>query len=500
MQHLTSLRLQNFMRLEAFAVEANGNHIIIEGRNGEGKTTVVESLFEALRGSSQKDRPEPVHHGADKALIVVELDDYTVEKHLTADGKSRLVVKAADGKRVSSPQKLLDGLLNTYCLDPVAFIDRRPQDQVDDVLAVCKIQPPVDQVQEITGEDCPPLPGESADRYLARLSADDVGEWYRRRRDAHRVVETNAGAVTKQKELAQAKAEACGQWRAIEEILADQEKAQAQQDAYAKAQAAHKETAAELEKVETLLATLKIDQATRQATIARLEKELAEERQKAEATAERLTRGADVVQEVQAEHQASKAALAQFTDCSATLAALRTELKASQDNNKKAIEAQTAATRLEELQQEHITSKNTHAKLDRELEALRALRKQILEGIDLGIEGLAVGEGELILHGVTFKQASNAQKIRVACAVAMLGDSELKLIRIDNGEALDTESRQFLLELAGQQGYQVIMTCVSDDSELQVEIVDRGPPATPEKKKPKGKLFNDQKTANQAGY
>lgn len=485
MQHLTSLRLQNFMRLEAFAVEANGNHVIIEGRNGEGKTTVVESLFEALQGSSQKDRPEPVHHGADKALIVVELDDYTVEKHITPDGKSRLVVKAADGKRVSSPQKLLDGLLNTYCLDPVAFIDRRPQDQVDDVLAVCKISPPVAQVQQITGEDCPSLPGESADRYLARLSADDVGEWYRRRRDANRIVETNAGAVKKQEDLVNSTTAACGSLRPIEAIIDEQTVTQQMQDHYNKTHAEHKESTAELEKVQTLLANLTKEQADRGNKIARLEKELAEERQKAEATAERIHKGAVVVQEVYEENQGTAAALQGVTDQTAKLAALRTELKAAQENNKKTIEADLAARRLEELQQQHASSKNAHAKLDQQLTDLRALRKQILEGIDLGIDGLAVGEGELILHGVTFKQASNAQKIRVACAVAMLGDSELKLIRIDNGEALDSESRQYLLELASEHGYQVIMTCVSDDTELQVEIVEREAPAPTPKKRAK---------------
>lgn len=501
--YIRKLQIANYLRLVGMNIDADGKHVIIEGRNGEGKTSVVEAIWEALHGTSLKDRPEPVHRGADKAMISLDLGEYLVEKHIAADGKSRLVVKAADGSRVTSPQKLLDGLLSQYSLDPVAFLDRRPQDQVDDVLAVCEVVPPVEQVEAITGENCPPRPGESADRYMERLSADEVGEWYTRRRNQHRVVETNRGAVEKQATLVETLQAGGGMVRSTDEILAEQDELQAQQDSHLAAQRAKQEAQREWERLSDLYVQVDREQKENFRLEAELEAKLKAVKEKIIATAERLDNGQTMVEDARLENDAATKALNQTGDCSKQLQTLRQELQVSQKHQKQIIEAEQAVKRLEELQGDYEASKQQHTRLDRQLEQLRELRKGLLEGLDLGVDGLEVGQGELRLHGVSFKQASTAQRIRVACAVAMKGNGALKLLRIDNGEMLDSESRRFLLDLATEHGYQVIMTCVSDDEELQVEIVDNEvEPAVavkPSRKAPKGKLFDTERTAVQAG-
>ena len=70
--HLRRLQIANYLRVEALNIDADGHHVIIEGRNGEGKTSVVEAIWEGLHGTSLKDRPEPVHRGASKAMITLE--------------------------------------------------------------------------------------------------------------------------------------------------------------------------------------------------------------------------------------------------------------------------------------------------------------------------------------------------------------------------------------------------------------------------------------------
>lgn len=501
--HLNTLRVSNFLRIVGLTIDADGNHVIIQGRNGEGKTSVVEAIWEALKGSSLKDRPEPVHRGADKAVITLDLGEYIVEKHIAADGKNRLVLKDASGSRITSPQKLLDSLLSDYSLDPVAFLDRRPQDQVDDVLRVCEVNPPVEQVEAITGESCPPKPGESADRYMERLSADENGEWYVRRRNQHRVVETNRGAVEKQKTLCETITPAGETIRSIDEIIAEQDELQNQQDSHQAALRAKDEAQREWERLSNKYIQVDNEQKENFRLEAELEAKLKAVKEKIIATAERLDKGQTMVEDARLGNDAATAELNKYGDCSRQLQTLRAELQTAQKHQRQAIEAEQAAKRLEELQLDYEGAKAIHAKLDRQLEQLRVLRKGLLEGLDLGVDGLEVGQGELRLHGVSFKQASMAQKIRVACAVAMKGNGALKLLRIDNGEMLDSESRRFLLSLATEHGYQVIMTCVSDDEQLQVEIVDQEvepvPAAKPVRKAPKGKLFETQLTATEGG-
>ncbi|MBL8824860.1 MAG: AAA family ATPase [Planctomycetia bacterium] len=496
--YIRKLQIQNFMRLEGVSIDAEGKHVIIRGENGIGKSSVVDAIYEALHGTSSKDRPEPVHQGANKALISLDLGDYLVEKHIALDGKSRLVVKAADGSRINSPQKLLDGLLSEYSLDPVAFLDRRPQDQIDDVLRVCGVEPPVAQVEMITGEKCPARPGESADQYMERLSADEVGEWYRRRREQHRVVETNRGAVEKQKQKVDSY---CTQSPARDAavILEELNAAQAKQDAYQKCKQAKAETQREYERLSDLWNQVDTERLALGKQKAELEAKLKEVNAKIAANADRLEKGMQMVSEARLENEAAGQALAQCWDNTKQVQELRMELSSSQAAQKHIIEMNQATERLSELQAELVASQNEHGRLDRVLEDLRSLRKGLLEGLDLGVDGLEVGKGELRLHGVSFKQASLAQKLRVACAVAMKGNGALRLLRIDDGEHLDSESRAFLLKLASENGWQVIMTCVADYDQLQVEIVDQEPvEVKPARKAPRGKLFDTSKDAAMA--
>lgn len=203
---LHRLEISNFMRVTAFSVDAHGSHVVISGQNGSGKSSTLNAIWSALKGASARDTPEPVHQGKEKAVVRLDLGEYVVTRHWSAKS-SRLVVTAADGSKIAKPQELLDGLLGKFSLDPVAFLDRRPQDQVDDVLSLAGVEPPVEKVLNILGDTAGgevsqymPRPGESADQYLLRLSADETGLVYGLRREAHRNVERKTAALSEQQQ------------------------------------------------------------------------------------------------------------------------------------------------------------------------------------------------------------------------------------------------------------------------------------------------------------
>jgi energy-coupling factor transporter ATP-binding protein EcfA2 len=509
--YVRRLEIHNFMRVTGVSVDAEGKSVIIRGPNGSGKSSVVDAIFVALAGHNTKDHPEPIHQGADKGLVRLDLGEYVVERHFTP-GNSRLVVKAADGSKPASPQKLLDGLLSKFALDPVAFLSRRPQDQVEDVLKVCGVEPPVAAAEEVTGESHPARPGETADQYLARLAADETdgggGLYYVRRREEGRKVETYRGAVVKQEELVKQKqAETPEGVRPVSELLAELGQEEEAHKEYEAAELAFRVAREDLGALQENMTQVRAEREAVATQIALLQQSLTN-------LDSRIEKGAAFIAQATNALDAAKERKATTSSHAAKIGYLRQEITRSEHGQKALLARQQAEERLDGLKGELAKAQAEHGRLDNVLDQLRRLRAGLLEGVDLGVDGLEVGKGELRFHGVSFKQASLAQRLRVACAVAMKSGGQLRLLRIDDGEHLDKQSREFLLDLAAKQGWQVIMTCVADQEGLGVEIVDAAAPdgegvdtqALPPEgrngkvKTPKGKLFDTTKTAVEAGY
>jgi cell pole-organizing protein PopZ len=472
---LHELRISNFMGITALTVDADGHHVIINGKNASGKTTSVEAIWCALKGASQRAVPEPIHAGADRAQVELDLGDYLVERTWT-EGGSRLVVRAADGSKVGKPQDLLDGFVATYTLDPMAFLERRPCEQVDDVLSVCGVAPPVKAVAELTGEEFPLRGGESADAYLMRLSADETGIFYVRRRETGRVIDQKRGALKDERRVLEglggephADEKPCpvsDLVRQLEELNAVGDRRRAALGAVERARHTHAEAAARMAKIQGEHAQCGRD-------IEQLEQQLARKRAEQAELAERIEKGTTVCAELSGgELDAAKAAEA-IGDPTPELARLRDKLRTAEAENEGLTKRRHAAEQTYRLAKELEHSEAEHKKLDEILAGLRSLRAHLLEGFDLGVDGLAVGDGELRLNDVTFRQASMAEQIDVACAIAMRQKPKLRLLRLDGAERLDAETMRRVLRLADERDFQVIMTRVAEDEKLRVEIVDQ---------------------------
>ncbi len=475
------LSVSNYMRVQALTIDAQGNHITISGPNGSGKTSAVDAIFACLAGHSTKERPEPIHQGADAGEIEIDLGEFTVTRRFTPSGSS-LKITPRDGSKVREPQKLLNSLFSTYSLDPVAFLQQRPQDQVDAILAVAGVRPPVDQVKELTGEAHATLPGESADKYLQRLSADETGIYYVRRREQNRTV------ISKRKAADEAVTalEAIGgrptemeRPASTEGLLKELEAVESTRKAHREARDGVRTLGERIAKVEQFLADC-------QSRITAADNDIkAIDEQIAQLQARRATRMNDaVVHEknadgatldlatLRSQQTQAQQALAVLVDPDVRATEIRKALTDADRRSKALAERNQAATFVDQMAADHVQALEYHNRLDQILAALRHLRLHLLDGVDLGISGLSIGDGEVKLNGVSIRQASHAEKLRLACAVAMKQSPRLKLLRVDDGEHLDQDSMTLLKQLANQQGWQVVITRVADVDELTVVIED----------------------------
>jgi hypothetical protein len=123
------LQAENVKRLNVVEIKPDGDVVTISGRNGQGKTSVLDAIAYALGGKGTQPT-KPIREGAEFASVVVELDDLVVRRRWTANDKSTLVVESKNGARYPSPQAVLDKLVGELTFDPLAFSRMKPADQV----------------------------------------------------------------------------------------------------------------------------------------------------------------------------------------------------------------------------------------------------------------------------------------------------------------------------------------------------------------------------------
>jgi len=115
------LHVNNILNLRAIDIRPDPNVNKISGKNGAGKTNLLETIRFSLLG--KKFMPaKPLKEGAKKGDIVVELDDYIVNVRITPNGEYWNVTDKK-GLPVSSPQSLLKELVGPISFDPLALLD-----------------------------------------------------------------------------------------------------------------------------------------------------------------------------------------------------------------------------------------------------------------------------------------------------------------------------------------------------------------------------------------
>ena len=135
-----SLHIQNTMRIKVAELDRlNSKMVVLTGKNAQGKSSALNSLFWAIGGPKAVQIDQVVRDGADKAVVTVDLDDYIVTRSQTADGTMSLKVETKEGQSFKSPQSLLDTIISRSTIDPVAFIGLSPKDQAAKLLEIVKL-------------------------------------------------------------------------------------------------------------------------------------------------------------------------------------------------------------------------------------------------------------------------------------------------------------------------------------------------------------------------
>lgn len=135
MSKIIRLKANNFKRLEAIEIAPDGNLVTIGGKNGQGKSSVLDAITAALGGVDKKATPKPIRDGENHAEIVLETEELTVTRRFTTSG-STLTVTTPEGAKFPKGQQKLNDLLGKLSLDPLAFTQLSDKDQLETLIGL----------------------------------------------------------------------------------------------------------------------------------------------------------------------------------------------------------------------------------------------------------------------------------------------------------------------------------------------------------------------------
>lgn len=426
---IIELRAENVKRLQAVQITPEGSLVVIGGKNGAGKSSVLDAILYALGGAGTLPG-KPVRRGADKAEIEVTLDGertLVVRRRITEAGKTSLEIEQRndDGTiaKIASPQRLLDSLVGSIAFDPLAFTRLRPQDQVEILRTSVGVQvDDIDRAERTAFEA-----RAEVNRDVKRIEAQLAG--MPQHADAPAAELSAADVLTEIEAINQHNA-------AIDQKFRDADTAKAK-----------------FNRLSAAMGNLNAD-------IDEIERKLAELEQEKEALHLELVEAQD------AEVDASKAYEKSLPKKDA--GPLKEKLTTIEADNAK---FRSNASRSQHV--EHLQAAREQAEgLTREIEDLRRQRIERLAAAPWPVEGLGFGESGVTFQGLPFEQCSSAEQLRISTAIALAQNPKLPIGIIRDGSLLDADSLAMVAELADKYGAQVWVEKVSSGDECSIVIED----------------------------
>ena len=440
---VVGLQVRNVMGVRAVALEfdPNGELVLIGGENAQGKSSTLIGLESAIAGAAALP-PDALRHGAGKGGVVVVLSDregvprYKVERFLTQGGGTRLEVHSLageeDGGPVRSPQGLLAGFLSAIGFDPLEFASLAKKDP----------QKAAESLRKLVGVEFKDLDEREAKATEERKTA---------RRELDTIEKQIAGLPPLHKDAPNAE-------QSVAELTAQFEAAQAEVARRAAVRVAASEARAAVDAV-------RAERVEAEAEVERLEAELLEARAFVQALHERV----DAASNVALEAIGAESALDELVD--AGVDAARAALAGADEANRKVRE--NALRKMREA--ERAEKKRAFDDAQADLETFTDERRARIAGATYPIEGLAFDPTgtKVLLHGVPFEQASDAERVRVSLAVGMALNPRLRALIIGrSGNDLDKRAIATLREHAKEHRFLIIGERVGDGSEVSVVIED----------------------------
>ncbi|MCK4529448.1 AAA family ATPase [candidate division WOR-3 bacterium] len=406
---IVEFHAEHFKALKAVGITPQGNIIKISGPNAAGKSSILHAIEAALGGKNAlKNNPDPVQHGEKTAEVTIDLGKYKVTR-TWIDGVSKLKIINKEGVRYSHPSGVLSSIVGDLSFDPLIFKNQSNKDQVKTLLELIDL--PID---------------------LYALD-DDRENLYNSRRLVNRAVkhlggkvagfplvnvpdtEINTSDIMSAMELAT---------KTISDNKDVRFNYEFKQDAK--------------DELITSISALETELLRKQDRLVSLECEI-----------NQLEPQVDSLIDPD---------LTVFKDQLQNAEQINTNVRSMQQRN----------LIIEELNGE----KNNSESLTAKIKEIDDLKERTIREAEMPIDGLGFNDLGVTFNDTLIKQCSTAEQHRISVAIGMAMNPKLRVILIDDGSALDSNTMKDIEDLATNKGYQLWIGVVDETGKIGICIED----------------------------
>lgn len=439
-QHIIEMRIENIKRVKLAHIKPkqDENLVIVAGKNGQGKTSVLDAVSWGLTGTSTIPT-HPIRKGQRTGSIKIDTGDFIVTRHFTvvdADKSekgntyiSKLVVTGRRGEAFPSPQVLLDRLLGKISFDPMAFMRKNDDEQLEQLRQLVKFDIDIDALDAIQKAD-----------YDLRREAGRAVDSLKNRISAMTVPDATLPAEPIDTEALTLKLQNAAEHNSMVAL--------------------HKQAKADaLKKYNDIL-----DQA------AELRTQIQEMIGRADGLDGHTTLYSvgDKPKKKGTAYEAQQAYAAIEVGDEIDTAAVAAELTKANETNT----AIQRAANYRQLEKDLDAEDENWTAIDKRMKERDIEREAAIARAKMPIEKLSIGNGEVVYNGLPLSQASNAEQIRVSMALGMAANPKLRVLRISDGSLLDDDSLQLVAAEAKEHKYQVWIERVETGGKVSVIMED----------------------------
>ena len=416
---ILKLVAENFKKLSAVEITPDGNVVVISGKNGAGKSSVLDGIEAALRGGRCLPK-QPIKTGEVRAKVETVLGEtelgepipkYKVTRKFFGTSSTLKVETCGETKsKIRSPQAFLDSVVGDISFDPLAFLNKQPAEQRNTLMEFLGLN---------LEEFAKAIEGLKVERSDVRKEKE------RKLHEAESITTTpnlSPEEISSESLLAELKAiqghnEACQ--RVTTEKAVHQTQLETVERDMMAADAAVEQWQSRLVKLRSLRNELKQVLEKHLTVLTKDSAEVETKLKTLSATNEAIRRNTQ-----------KRAAMAASDNCAVEYARLGDEIKIVE--NEKA--------------------------------------KKLAEAV-MPVQGLTILPDGLGYNGLPLEQECQSKRLKICVAIAMAMNPKLTVLRID-GNGLDKDSRIAIGELVAGTEYQLWMEVVSDDDKIGFYIED----------------------------
>lgn len=445
---IIQLTAENVKKLKIVDITPNGNLVQVTGKNGSGKTSVLDSIWWALSGAGSI-QDEPVHRGEEKARIRLNLGELIVERTFTAAGTTAIKVYDPTGSPAGtpdkklpekrSPQEVLDSLMGELSFDPLAFSRMKPKEQLAELQRIADVTIDFDALKSANDAD-----------FEARTKINRDAKSKRTQAEAITIPADLPAKPIDESGLLDELQKAAEHNTTIETRKANRE--QARRDAVDK----HAEASRLQSQAEALREQARV-------RAGELRRQLEEYERDSEAKAKAIDEQSRVTTEA-ADALGKKLANAEDLPTPIDLNDLRSKLNTAKTTNAAIAQRQQR----DKILAEAIALEKQSQQLTDQMAAREKQKTDAIKAAKMPVDGLGFGAGFVTYNGLPFSQASDAEALRVSVAIAMATNAKLRVIRIRDGSLLDEDGMKLLATLAREKDYQVWIERVDSSGEVGI--------------------------------